>query len=394
MPLFNRKVQLAFGSALLTLLILGGMSYRAIAVSSESDRWVRHTHEILETLQDLLSTMRSVESSYRGFALTGNESSLGSYSTSLARLAQEEATLRKLTADNLEQQRHQQALEKSTARKIQFGELAIGLRRTKGLAAAADVIRNGLGERIMDDFQGTIREMQNEEERLLVLRDADAKQQLAHIKNIQLLGTALGLLISAGAGLSALRDGSGRGVAEAALLESEEKYQILIYEIQDYAIFMLDPGGRVVTWNAGAERIKGYQAREIVGHNYSCFFTPEDIERGRPEEILRMAAVNGRHEEQAIRVRKNGSRFLASVIFTALRDPAGNLRGYSEISRDLTESKESEAKYRGLLEAAPDAIIVADARGQIVLVNAETLRMFGYRREELVGQAIEILVPE
>src|SRR3984885_11345202 len=133
MPLLNRKVQLAFGSAVLILLIAGGMSYRAVVVSSESDRWVRHTHEVLETLQDLLSTMRSIESSNRGFALTGNQSSLGSYTINVARLGQEEATLRKLTADNLEQQRHQQALEKLIARKIQFSELVIGLRRTKGM---------------------------------------------------------------------------------------------------------------------------------------------------------------------------------------------------------------------------------------------------------------------
>src|ERR1700683_4121932 len=132
MPLLNRKVQLAFGSAVLTLLVAGGVSYRAIAVSSESNRWVRHTHEVLETLEDLLSTMRGIESNDRGFALSGNESYLASYAINVVLLGQEEATLRKLTADNLEQQRHQQTLEKLAARKIQFGELVIGLRRTKG----------------------------------------------------------------------------------------------------------------------------------------------------------------------------------------------------------------------------------------------------------------------
>src|ERR1700674_2025815 len=97
MALIIRKVELAFASAILTLLIAGGMSYRAISLSNESDRWGRHTHEVIEPLQGLLSIMRSLESFNRGFALTGNESSLGSYRANIVRLAQEEATLRKLT---------------------------------------------------------------------------------------------------------------------------------------------------------------------------------------------------------------------------------------------------------------------------------------------------------
>src|SRR6202047_5339709 len=118
--------------------------------------------------------------------------------------------------------------------------------------------------------------------------------------------------------------------AEEALRDCEEKYRMLLDEVQDYAIFMLDPQGMVVSWNAGAERIKGYRGEQIIGHNFSCFFPPEDIMRGRPEEVLRMAAASGRHEYQSMRVRQDGSRFLASIIFTAMRDAVGNLRGFSE----------------------------------------------------------------
>ena len=98
-----------------------------------------------------------------------------------------------------------------------------------------------------------------------------------------------------------------RRLAEEALRESEEQYRMLLDGIQDYAIFMMDPRGQIVSWNAGAERIKGYRADEIIGQNFSCFFPPEDIARGRPEEVLRMTAANGRHEEQGMRVRKDGS---------------------------------------------------------------------------------------
>jgi PAS domain S-box-containing protein len=117
-----------------------------------------------------------------------------------------------------------------------------------------------------------------------------------------------------------------RRVVEDALRESEERYRMLLDGIKHYAVFGMDPQGQILSWNAGAELTKGYKADEIIGHNFSCFFPPEDVERGKPAEVLRMTAASGRHEEQGLRVRKDGSRFLASLTFTALRDPTGNLR--------------------------------------------------------------------
>jgi diguanylate cyclase (GGDEF)-like protein/PAS domain S-box-containing protein len=236
--------------------------------------------------------------------------------------------------------------------------------------------------------------LQDEELRLLVLRNADTNRRLNQTKMALIFGTVLGLLIVAIAGWNAQRDNSARGRAEGALGDSEEKYRMLLDGVHDYAIFLLDPGGRVVSWNAGAERIKGYTSEQIIGQNFSCFFSPEDIKHGRPEEVLRMTAASGRHEERGMRVRKDGSQFLANVVFTALRDAAGNLQGFSEISRDLSESKESEAKYRGLLEAAPDAMVVVNQRGEIVLLNVQAEKQFGYRRDELVGQKVKNIIPE
>jgi PAS domain S-box-containing protein len=228
---------------------------------------------------------------------------------------------------------------------------------------------------------------------MLIQRAAVAKWRLQQPKIALILGAALGLLTTAVAGVGVVRSGTRRRLAEAAQRDSEDQYRTLLDEVHDYAILMLDLKGRVVTWNSSAERIKGYEAKQILGENFSCFFPDDDIKRGRPEEILRIAAENGRHEEQSMRVRKDGSQFVASITYTALRDAAGKPRGFSEITRDLSETKESGAKFRGLLEAAPDAMIVVNERGEIVLVNLQAEKQFGYHRDELLGKMVNSIVP-
>jgi diguanylate cyclase (GGDEF)-like protein/PAS domain S-box-containing protein len=385
-------MQLAFGSAMLTLLVVGAISYHEMVVSRDSARCVSHSHEVLESVHDLVFAVESIGSNSRGFALTGKESYLESYRTDLLKVAQDQAMIRHLTLDNPEQQRQIPLLESLTAQKIQRAETVIRLGRAQGLAAAAT--QNGPAQETTEEFLAVVGKLQSEELRLLVLRTAKTTRLLSQTEPLLLSGTALGLLIAAAVGWRAQRDNSARGRAEGALGDSEEKYRMLLDGVQDYAIFMLDPLGQVVSWNAGAERIKGYSAEQIIGRNFSCFFSPESISRGRPEEVLRITAASGRHEENGMRVRKDGSQFLATVTFTALRDADGRLRGFSEISRDLSESKESEARYRGLLEAAPDAMVVVDPSGKIVLLNVQAEKRFGYSRDELIGQPVKNIIPK
>jgi PAS domain S-box-containing protein len=212
-------------------------------------------------------------------------------------------------------------------------------------------------------------------------------------KTVLIFGSVLAAVLVGVAVWKFQRDSSGNEVANEGLRKCEEKYRMLLDEVQDYAIFMLDPNGMVISWNAGAERIKGYRSDQIIGHHISCFFSAEDIERGKPEEILRTTASSGRYEYQGMRVRENGSRFLATVTFIAVRDSTGYLQGFYEISRDLSETKESGAKYRGLLEAAPDAMVVVNQGGEIVLLNVQAENQFGYQRAELVGQPVTTIIP-
>ncbi|MGZ5493837.1 MAG: PAS domain S-box protein, partial [Thermoanaerobaculia bacterium] len=138
-------------------------------------------------------------------------------------------------------------------------------------------------------------------------------------------------------------DNSARKHVEEKLRWTEESFRLMVESVSDYAIVMLDPEGRVVSWNTGAERIKGFHAEEIVGQHFSRFYPYEEVEAGKPQRDLELAAASGRHEDECWRVRKDGSTFWANVVFTAIRDQAGSLRGFAKLTRDLTERNKVEA---------------------------------------------------
>jgi PAS domain S-box-containing protein len=134
--------------------------------------------------------------------------------------------------------------------------------------------------------------------------------------------------------------------SSATVLGSEESFRLLVESLKDYAIVMIDPGGHVASWNAGAERFKGYRADEIIGRHFSCFYPADDVQRGLPEQELKAAAKDGRFEDEGWRVRKDGKKFWANVIISALRDKDGTLRGFSKVTRDLTERKQAEEQIQ------------------------------------------------
>lgn len=176
--------------------------------------------------------------------------------------------------------------------------------------------------------------------------------------------------------------------------ETGDLHRLLVESVRDYAIFALDPNGIILSWNPGAERFKGYTADEIIGKHFSIFYPRELVEEGFPEFELRTAANTGRFEDEGWRIRKDGSRFWANVVITALRNREGKLLGYAKVTRDLTERreaeealKESEERFRLLVEGVKDyAIFMLDPTGRVATWNEGAERIKGYRAKEIIGK--------
>jgi PAS domain S-box-containing protein len=175
---------------------------------------------------------------------------------------------------------------------------------------------------------------------------------------------------------------------------SDDPFRLLVQSIIDYAIYMLDPNGYVTSWNAGAARIKGFQTEEIVGKHFSTFYTEEDREAGLPNQVLETARREGKFEGEGWRVRKDGSRFWASVVIDAIKDDQGEVIGFAKITRDMTDKRqaqqallEAERRFRILVQGVTDyAIYMLDPEGRVTNWNAGAQRIKGYAPNEIIGE--------
>jgi PAS domain S-box-containing protein len=196
--------------------------------------------------------------------------------------------------------------------------------------------------------------------------------------------------------------GENGGEGKETLRKSEERFKLLVESVRDYAIFMLDPRGHVLTWNAGAQRFKGYRAEEIIGQHFSRFYPPEEVARGLPEYELQVASKEGAFEDEGWRLRKDGSLFWANVVITAMRDTDGELVGFAKVTRDLTQRRaheedlrRSEERFRLLIEGVADyAIFMLDPNGRVSTWNMGAERIKGYAANEIIGQHFSIFYPQ
>jgi PAS domain S-box-containing protein len=384
---------------MLILLLAVAVSYRWMAASDESNRWVRHTHEVLQNLNDLLYSMETVESSARGFVVDGNESYLTSLGSSLSDAQQSEVAVRRLTADNPRQQAQLPGLELRMKEKVQFAEKVIAVRQAQGFDAAVKAVRDGQGQQIMTEFQGTVRAMKDEEFRLLAIREADASRRAMQTKAILIFGTLLGALIAAGAGRSAFRDTAARKVAEESQRQGEDRFRNLANNISQLA-WMADEKCSVFWYNERWYEYCGTTPEEMAGLGWKKVVHPDHLDRV-VEKLSRCFKKGEIWEDTFPLLGKDGSfrNFLARAV--PIRDEEGKVLRWVGTDTDISELQNSEKhmaglenRYRGLLEAAPDAMVVVDESGKIVLLNVQAEQQFGYNRDELAGKNVQGIIPE
>jgi len=234
----------------------------------------------------------------------------------------------------------------------------------------------------VDKFSGLLVEMDTFVTLGTAWKKMEVVQEKLQRQNSELAATVLAL-------------SADRKRAQEALHESEERFRFLVEGIKEYAIFRLTPDGCVVSWNAEAAIILGYQATDIIGQHFSCLFTPEDINCSNPEQDLMTTMAEERVEEDRWYVRSDGTRFWGSGVLTALRDEVGNLLGFSKIVRDMTSHKRAEQKIQeqaALLDVATDAILVQDLNNRILYWNQGAERLYGWKADEAKGlNVLELL---
>jgi diguanylate cyclase (GGDEF)-like protein/PAS domain S-box-containing protein len=408
----DRNVTFAFGAALLAVLLVGSVSYRAVAVFSDSNLWVRHTDEVLKTLQDLLICVKSIESDARGYVLTGNEFYAQSLPDLKLKAERDLANIGNLTADNAVQQRRMPALKSLAAQKIQFSERGVELRRNQGPDAFVEALRGGHGEKIKIDFQELVGQMRDEELRLLTLRDADALRRLRTTKISLVLGTLAGLLIALAAGWKVHREHLARDRAEEAMREGEERFRTLANNIAQIA-WMAEANGNIFWYNDRWFEFSGATLEEMLASGWEKFHNPDHLQR--VVDGITHCFQSGEIWEDTFPLRgEDGIErwFLSRAV--PLRNPQGQVWRWfgtntdisdrivaeehlaatvdqlrrSHDERKIVEDELFREKERAqvTLDSIGDAVACTDYGGNISFFNLVAERMTGWSRQEAIGR--------
>jgi PAS domain S-box-containing protein len=379
----TRRLQLAFGAAILIFLGVGAVSYLSLAVSEDSERWVQHTHEVLENLHELAFAMQRVEASCRGFLLTGDDSYLETCRASRLSVGQIEIIVRNLTVDNPRQQNQLLVLESFTAEKFALADMLVARRRAQGLEAAASALRNGSGQRIMTEFLGVISKMQDEELRLLSQRNADAKRKMGHTRMVLIVGIVVGMLITVGAAWSALRDSGARDLAQEALREGEERFRDMANNISQLA-WMANEKGHIFWYNDRWFDYTGTTLAEVTGWGGQKLLHPDHQQRVM-DKIIR-CFEQGEVWEDTFPLRGQDGLyrwFLSRAV--PIRDAEGKVLRWFGTNTDITDRKIADVEQQLLAERLSLATAVGkvgvwewDLSSSMGIWDATLLEMYGF----------------
>lgn len=329
--------------ALIAIAVIAVLSMRATERLTSDTRETSRTLEVIASVERVLGLLTDAETGQRGYLLTMEERYLEPWERALRLLDEELERLRTLTREDFSQQRRLHAIEQLTREKLAELRQTIELQQQGAREKALAIVASGQGKALMDSLRRELAALNEQQEQLLrstiAVTDRTSRQTAA----VTLGGSALLGLLTLVAAASAARDLRRTHEAARAQLAAQqeahraaERYQLVVEGVRDYAIFLLDAEGRIASWNTGAERMTQWSEQEILGRPVSALYPPD--KRPTMEEILQKAEEADHYEEEGVRLRKDGSTFEAFTTLTPLRHEDGSLRGFSKVTRDVSES--------------------------------------------------------
>jgi PAS domain S-box-containing protein len=355
---------IALSSAFVLLLAILAVAAILAIRQTHAQADVRNSLEVINELNRIQSGLLDAETGQRGYILTGDASYLEPYNRAAPNLLAEIRQLQQKTAASPQDASALAALNQIAEQKLAELQLTIALKQKGEDAAALDNIRKGVGRDLMDRARAILASLLLMETRRLV-ESRDYAAEMDKLLQFGIVGAVLVLFALAAFGLRAIRNQFRELVRTHSLAQTaNQRFQLLVQGVTDYAIFLLDPRGNVTNWNSGAVRIHGYAEDEIISRPFSQFYTAEDRAKEVPERALATAAREGKYEAEGWRVRKDGTRFWASVVIDRINDAKGDLVGFAKITRDITERRETQQR----LEAAREQLYQSqkmDAVGQL-----------------------------
>jgi PAS domain S-box-containing protein len=402
--LLSRRSLLRVCPVLLLLIVTAYASIYGTSRLLATDAAISESVNARRAARDLLFSMMDLETGMRGFVITGEEAYLGPFHVATARAGGQIDEMQRLLSDDPGQRQRIAELRSLVAAEIAASQRLVSLQRASGAESASLALKTGDTKVRMDRIRQVIAEVQVAQDRSLDqqgLRGDSAARQARNTVQTIVVANAVAMIVVLAACYFVFLGDNRRRQAEQQLIQSESRFRLLVDDAREHAIFLLDPEGLIKTWNAGAERINGYRAREIIGRHISCVYPGGDDDHDKVQAELKTALEKGQFEEDGWRVRKDQTQFWANDVVTPLLDEKGTHIGFSRITRDLTERKNaaemliaSESRFRLLVDNVKEyAIFLLDSEGRITTWNAGAERINGYRAREIIGRHISCVYP-
>lgn len=338
---------IGFVAAACAVLVLLAGTWRLSVQQRQAMAWADESQEVLQVIANTRAALIDIQNGHRGFTIEGTEEALQPYRQGTTAIRGESARLRALLKDTPEQDANLAELERLLPQRLATAAQLVEARRSGGFEAAKEIVDTGWPAEQMAALRGVLQRMEAQQQALSQERMRLQEESLTRF-SAGVAGVALLLPLSLGILYVQVRR---RRADQLHLVESEERFRLMTESVFDHAIVMLDPGGRVRTWNEGAGRLLGY-GDDILGKDLhlSAFHPQEDGHSGRPAELLRLAGERGHCADEGWRVRADGSRFWASTMLSAIHDADGSFRGFCLVVRDLTERRAADQALREQME--------------------------------------------